>query len=30
MFIYQGSKELSYQKVEEKMKELLTKFLKNQ
>lgn len=30
MFIYQGKKEPSYQLVEQKMKELLTKFLKNQ
>jgi ribonuclease P protein component len=30
MFIYQGSKELGYQNVEDKMKELLMKFLKNQ
>ncbi len=30
MFIYQGSKEPTYQLIEERMKELLTKFLKNQ
>ena len=30
MFIYQGKKEPGYQLVEQKMKELLTKFLNNQ
>ena len=30
MFIYQGKKEPNYQLIEDRMKELLTKFLKKQ